>query len=335
MFGIDIGSYSIKAAVVKKSGRGVATIEQIAYEVLPEEARGGTVGSVAVRRVVQNLVRKVGKGQDRVALSIPTSSVILKTIDVDRGLSESALEGEVQMELVNFVPFPLEQVYADYISLGKSAENPDKEEIFVVASRRDLVDNLADAVDVKSIRKKEVEVESFALGQLIEQVKGKRYRETYAIIDIGYKSTVVSIFKGGKILFNREQQIGGYHLTEAIAEAGGMSMSEAEEVKLTNIHSVSGTVLSAYLDTLNEQIGLALEFFSSTNAEDHIETVYITGGGSLLPGLLDSLKEAQPSYKMMLLPIGQEIKIGKKTNGLKQQEVGAYAAVVSGLAMRK
>ncbi len=333
MFGIDIGSYSIKAAVVKKSGRGGATIEQVACAVLPEETRGGTMSADVASRLIADLVKKVGKGQDRVALSVPTSSVILKTINVDANLSESLLDGEIQMELVNFVPFPLEQVYSDYVSLGRSVEDPDKEEIFVVASRKDVVDKVAGYVNVKSIRKKEVEVESFALGQVVEQIKGKNYREAYAVVDIGYKSTVISIFKSGRMLFNREQQVGGYHLTEAIAEASGQSISEAEQVKLTNVHSVSSEVLEAYLDTLVEQIGLALEFFSSANS-DSIENVYITGGGSLLPGLLSSLNESLSKYKMSLLPIGQEIKIGKKTNGLSNEEIQAYSAVVSGLAMR-
>ncbi len=334
MFGIDIGSYSVKAAVVKKTGRGSATIEQVAYEVLPEEARGGVVNSAVVRRIITDLVKKVGRGQDRVALSVPTSSVILKNITVDAGLNETLLEGEVQMELVNFVPFPLEQVYSDYVRLGRSEKEPEKEEVFVVASRRDIVDKVADAVDVKSVRTKEVEVEAFALGKLLEQVKGRGYRDTYAIVDVGYKSTVISIFKSGDMLFNREQQIGGYHLTEAIAEAGGLSLSDAEKEKLTNIHSVSETVLNVYLETLGEQIGMALEFFASAHPEDKIETVYITGGGSLLPNLLDGLKVIRSDYKMMLLPIGQQVKIGSKTNGLSEEQVRAYAAVVSGLAMR-
>ncbi len=334
MFGIDIGSYSVKAAVVKKTGRGVATIEQIAYEVLPEDARGGSADSATMRRIVTSLIKKVGKGQDRVALSVPTSSVILKKIDVESGLNESSLEGEIQMQLVNFVPFPLDQVYADYVSLGKSSQDPEKEEIFIAASRRDVIDKLASFVDVKSIRKKEVEVEAFALGQVLEQIKGKNYREPYAIIDVGYQSTVISVFKAGNMLFNREQQIGGYHLTEAIAEAGGMSMSDAEEVKLNNVHAVSSSVLNAYFDTLNEQITMALEFFYSSNHE-RVEGIYLTGGGSLLSGLLESIATFQKGCSVANLPIGQEIKIGRKTNGMAQDEIMAYAAVVSGLAMRK
>ncbi len=334
MFGIDVGSYSIKAAIIKKTGRGGAIIEQVAYEILPEESRGSFLDAKIVRSIVTSLVKKIGKGQTRVALSIPTSSTILKTINVEANLNDSLLEGEVQMELVNFVPFPLEQVYADYVSLGKSAQDPDKEEIFVVASRKDIVDKIASYVDVKSIRKKEVEVESFALGQVIEQIKGKNYRKAYAIVDIGYKSTAISVFKNGNLLFNREQQIGGHHLTEAIAEANGLSVSESEKIKLTNIHSISSVVLEAYLDALIEQIGLSLEFYSSANT-DNIDTVYITGGGSLLPGLLANLKKLFPSNKMALLPIGQGIKVSKKTNDLTIEEIGAYAAVASGLAMRE
>lgn len=334
MLGIDIGSYSVKAAVVKTSGKNNATIEQIAYEVLPEEFRGGRADSTTLQRIISDLVKKVGKGQNKVAFSIPTSSVILKTIEVDNNLGDSLLEGEVQMELVNFVPFPLDQVYSDYFSLGQSSQNPEKQEIFVAASRRDVVDKIVNSINVKSIKSKEVDVEAFAVGQVLEKIKGKNYREAYAVIDIGYQSTTVSVFKSGNMLFNREQQIGGHHLTESIAESLGLGLAEAEDTKHRNLHSVSSSVVSGYLDSLSEQVGLALEFFASTNAQP-LETIYLTGGGSSLLGLVDNLTENLPEYRFKILPIGQEISIGRKTNGMKKDEVTFYSAVVAGLAMRK
>lgn len=333
MLGIDIGSYSIKAAVVKKTGRG-ATIEQVASELLPENKRGGAADQVTLQQAVNKLLKKVGRGQSSVSLSIPTSSVILKTLEMDASLKDDFIEGEVQMELVNFVPFPLDQVYADFISTGKSTTNPDKQNVFVVASRRDIVDKIANTVNAKTIKSKAVDVEAFAVGQILEQIKGKNYREVYGVIDVGYQTSTVSIFKSGELIFYREQQIGGQHLTEAIADATGTELVEAENNKLNNIHGVAESIVSGYLDSLSEQVSLALEFFGSAN-EHQVEAFYLTGGGSLVPGTIENLTENLPNNTFKMLPIGQDIKIGNKTNGMSHQDIASGCAVVAGLAMRK
>ncbi len=333
MLGIDIGSYSIKAAVVKKSGKK-ATIDQVASEVLPFEKRGGIADTNTLQMLIAKLIKRVGKGQNTVALSIPTSSAILKTIDVDVNLSEDLLEGEVQLELVNFVPFPLDQVYADFIRLGRSRQNPDKEEIFVAASRRDIVDKVANSVAVKSIRHKEIDVEAFAVGQVLEQIKGKNYRDAYAIIDIGYRTSSVCVFQGGEMIFSHEQQIGGHQLTEAIAEACGFELEEAEKTKHNAIDSVPEVVIESYLSAVSEQMAVAFEFFGSTNTVK-VQAVYVTGGGSLVPGVLESLAENLPDYQFELLPIGLDISIGRKTNGMSPAEVAGMSTVAAGLSMRK
>ncbi len=332
MLGIDIGAYSVKAAVTKKSGKRVS-IERLAAEVLPIDKRGGSIDINSLQAIVATLVKKVGKGQDTVALGIPTASVILKNIQVDTGLSDDLLEGEVQLAMVDFVPFPLDQVYADFIRLGKSEQNPDKEDILVAASRRDIVDKIANSVSVKSIRHKEVDVEVFAIGQVLEKIKGKNYRDTYAVIDIGYVSTTICVFQAGRMLFSREQQVGGHHLTEAIAEANGVGLQEAENIKHNTPNSLSAMVLDGYFDSVSEQVALALEFFGSTN-DNEIQTVYVTGGGSMVPGLLKSLAENMPNQQFEQLPIGQEIQISKKISNMPLETVGASAAVVAGLAMR-
>lgn len=335
MLGIDIGGYSVKAAVVKKTGKR-AVIEQFACEVLPVESRGGTIDAVSLQNIINKLIKRVGKGQNAVALSIPTSSAILKSINLDKGLSGDALEGEVQLQLINFVPFPPDQVYVDFVSLGEAKQNPEQQEIFVAASRRDIVDKVANAVNAKTIKEKAVDIEVFAIGQIVEQVRGKGYQEAVAVIDIGYKKTTICVFKEEQMLFSREQQVGGHHLTEAIAEATGISLEEAEEIKHKKADSISMPVLENYLDFLCEQVMMALDFFKSSN-EVPIDVVYVTGGGSSVPRLFESFRENIPDYKFERLPIGKdkEIQVGKKNNGLSPDEVAKLAAVSAGLSMRK
>jgi len=332
VLGIDIGSYSVKAATVRKSGKN-AVIDQLACEILPENMRGGSINLDTLQKIVTKLIKTAGKGQSTIALSIPTSSSILETITVDSSLSGDLLEGEVQLELVNFVPFPLDQVYTDFVSLGRVQDDITKQEVFVVVSRRDIVDKVASSVDAKAIKNKEVDIECFAIGQIIERLKGKNYQGVYGILDIGYLASNLCVFNQGSIVFNREQQIGGQHLTEAIADAGGLSISDAENSKQTAIHSISKDTINTYLSSFSEQIYLAIEFYRSTNNENQIETIYLTGGGSLVPGMVRSLNEYIPEQNFARLPMGKDIRF-KKVHGMNADYAASAATVACGLAMR-
>lgn len=333
MLGIDIGNYSLKVVSVKRNGRR-ASIDYLAYEVLPENFRGGNVPLSSLQKIISHLIQKSGIKPQRVALSIPTSSTILKTIEVDRDLPEELLEGEVQMALMDFVPFPLEQVYVDFVRLENSRDDVKKQEVFVVASHRDAVDKVASTVDLKSVRRKEVDVEAFALGKVLDQIKNQQYQKTYAIVDIGYRSSVITIFSAGEMLFSREQPIGGQHLTESIAELEGISLSEAEKKKCYQTLSISPTITTAYLGLLSEQIRLSLDVFYGGEKIAPISMVYLTGGGSMVSDLPKFLQQDFPNMSFRKLPIGHDIPIGRHVYGEVGEALEYSSAVACGLALR-
>lgn len=336
MLGIDIGSYAVKVATVKSSGNK-ASVEQFAIEVLPLESQGGKASVATLQEVTKRLIKKIGKGQDKACLSIPTASSIIKTIELDKSASGDTLEGEVQMQLLNLVPFPLEQVYSDFQSLGVSATDPNKQDVFVAASRKDIVDKIASCIDNKQVKHKEVDIEGLVYAQILEKIKGKNYRDSYAVIDIGYRTTRVYIYNDGNLIFNREQQIGGQQLTENISEAFGLSIEEAEQRKLSGDHSEEfrSTVLNNYLDNVSEQVALAIEFFHSTGADSKIEAAYLCGGGSLVSGLAASLSENIPSTQFESLPTHGKVKFGRKVTSLGENIVSAVGSHSFGLGMRK
>lgn len=331
MLGIDIGNYSVKVAVAKKTGKR-AVVDKVAMHPLPAEMRGGVVDVTTLQNITAQLYKQLKLKETKVALSVSTASAILRTLTVDGGLTGDILEGEVQLELVNFVPFPLEQVYADFVSLGRSEQDESKQDVFVAVSRRDTVDKVARAIKVKTIKEKQVDIEAFCVGQVVEGLHPKDGR-VYAVIDIGYRSSNFYVFKNGTMLFSREQQVGGNHLTEAIADATGVSPEKAESMKIANINSISSSVIDSYLDLISEQVMLAYEFYTANNPEP-IELTYLTGGGSKVEGLLDALAENIPERSFSRLPLNERLRSQKFVQGLTAEEMPYFMATAIGLVMR-
>lgn len=328
MLGIDIGSYAIKVAVVKGSGKKVV-VSKILYEVIPPEVRDKD-DTEAKRKIIAGLIKRAGRNEKTVALSIPTSAAILKNLDVANDLSEDELEGEIQLALINLIPFPLEQVYLDFVRLGRKKDNPSMQEILVATTRKEVVDAVAENIQVKSIRDKIVDLEATAVGLLIEKIKGKNYRDAYAVIDIGYTLTSVYVFAKNELLFTREQQIGGQQLTESIAETMGISMEDAETTKLSAFGTIPDDIVENYVESFVEQIALAFELYSSTNTREP-NAVYLTGGGSHVTALIPALQNSLSQQEVELLPISDSVKINDRTDN---QIVNSLSAVSIGLALR-
>lgn len=328
MLGIDIGSYAIKVATAKKSGNKVI-VNKLLHEVIPPEGRDKT-GLEIRQKIIANLVKRVARSEKVAALSIPTSSAILKTIEVANNLTEAELEGEIQLALINLIPFPLEQVYVDFVSLGRKKDNPEMQEVLVATTRKEVVDGAVANIKVKNIREKIVDIEASAMAMLIETIKGKNYSDIYGVIDIGYTLTSVYVFARNELLFTREQQIGGQHLTESIAETMGVSLEEAEQSKLSDIANIPRDIIDSYIETVVEQIGLAFELYQSTNTQQP-STIYLTGGGSSLAELIPELNDNLIGYDVEALPINESIKVNSR---LGNDVVNSLSAVSVGLALR-
>lgn len=333
MLGIDIGSYSVKAAVV--SGGRRPSISQFFYSVLPEAAREGAFND-ELKSVVRDIIKK--SRQSEVVFSISSSNAIMKTLPVEKRLSGDSLEGEVQMAMINFVPFPLDQVYMDFVEMGPSEEEEGKKDVFVVAAKKDHVEKVANLANAKNVKNKIVDLDVFAYAQVLEIVKGKKYRENYGIIDIGHKSTQIFIFKEGELLYSREQQVGGQQLTDLVSEVYDLDPASAEKRKIEGdaTEEFRQAVLTPYLDSLSEQVGLALELHFSSNSEN-VETFYVCGGGALTSGVIEALTENVPGQRFELLPLSDSVSFGKTqkaTAGLDELALSLSGSMVSGLAAR-
>ena len=134
-----------------------------------------------------------------------------------------------------------------------------------------------------------------------------------AVLDFGAQTTSLSVYKGGQYLLNKVVPKGGYHITRML-EQQGMSFATAEVLKKKygfaspalvekNVRlrvpaspEIGGEmVISA--QELAEAIELKLHeildplMTELKKVEGRINTVYITGGGSMLQGLAEYIQQ--------------------------------------------
>ena len=284
IIGVDIGQYSIKVAQIKQSGKAF-TANHLAYEVIPPEVRLQR-DRVTLSKIVAATLKKQKVNKGQVVLHVNTGDVIMREVNVDASLRGNELEGAIELELNDAIPFGMDQVYFDF------DEVPSKKGTrLAVVVRRDVADEKTALLNnlPKTFGKPQVDVDAFAFTRVLKYVSksdvGKNDR--IMLIDIGFSRSRFYVCKGSELLFSREQQIGGNTVNEIIMDVFDIDAESAENRKIGHSFGdeYKDLVLTPYVQTFTEQLHLALHFYEANNVTENpepIKVIYLTGGGARL-----------------------------------------------------
>jgi general secretion pathway protein L len=200
--GIDIGSASVKVAVVRSSYRKVGLGRLVAVDV----ATGGTTAEV-VRTAVARALEGEKQGADAVAVAIDGSRAAIHRL-VLPGTAQKELASVLSFELEAQVPFDLEGAVFDWRILARGMDDGQLPIVAAVArveEVRSRIDVVREAIGQEPER---VGVGAFALGALMPYLAGLAEVEAVAIVDLGAKASEVIVFERGDPVFARTLSCG-------------------------------------------------------------------------------------------------------------------------------
>jgi len=337
--GLDIGSRSIKAAEITETKRGLSLtrfgIVDIAHGAIEE----GTINDPeTVAESIKQLFKSYNIKESNVAVSIGGYSVIVKKISVQT-MDEEKLQETIHFEAEQYIPFDISDVNLDFQILGESESNPGQMNVFLVAAKKEMVNDYINLVNLAGLNPCIVDVEAFALQNTFEANYDMQSENT-ALIDIGASKTSLNILKGNSSLFMRDVSLGCGQINQKIMSLIECSFEEAEQLKygdkpdrLTQ-EDLKGIVSSVVTDWCTE-IRRALDFFYSTYPEDQIKRIILSGGGANIDEFRELLA-AEASAEVESINPFKNFAIDKKNfDDAFIKQIAPQAAISMGLAMRK
>lgn len=300
LVGIDFGSQTIKAVTL--SGRpGKLHLESVADVPTPK----GTLVDYQlqdIERVSQSLktLKRLIQGHsDYAATAVTGSNVITKVIQIDARLSDKELENQVQLEAEQIIPFPLDEVSLDFEVLG-TGNSEDRQDVLLSAARTESVNGRVSALAEAGIAEagiavKVVDVGAHALGRAVVAClpELQESERPIGVIDIGASAMTFAALVKGEVIYSRLQNFGGDQYSQALSSFYGMALDEAEQAKTSGTLPVDHEldVLMPHINLLLQQVRRNIQLFCSSSGYRDIAKLVLTGGGSLLPGLLVQVKE--------------------------------------------
>jgi len=341
MVGLDISSTSVKLLELSRSGSGYR-IEAIAVEPLPSNSvvEKNIAEIEAVGESVRRAVAKAKTKTKLAAVAVSGSSVITKKITMPAALSEEEMEGQVQLEADQYIPYPLEEVNLDFHIIGPSEEGPETVDVLLAACRSENIDARVAAIELGGLTPKVVDVEAYtvetAFRTLTSRIPDEGMGQTIAVVDIGATMTSLCVFHDQKLIYTLEQNFGGKQLTEEIMRRYGLTYEEAGLAKRQGglPDNYEPEVLEPFKETTAQQISRFLQFFSAAGGTiTSIDHLVIAGGNSALPEI-DVLAGHHVGVPVTLANPFEEMSTNNKINKAHLEADAPSFLIATGLAIR-
>ena len=141
LLGLDITTSSIKLIELSQSGKRYR-VESYAAEPTPPSAfNERLIADINVLgHAIHRVVRSAGSKTSDVSVGINGDVAITKVIQLPANLSARELEGQVEIQADQYIPFPMEEVRFDFEVMGVNENDPDQLNVLLVATRMENVD---------------------------------------------------------------------------------------------------------------------------------------------------------------------------------------------------
>ncbi len=341
LLGLDITTSSVKLIELSLGG-GQYRVESYAAEPTPHNAinEKAIVDAEAVGEAIRRAVKRSGARSKEAAIAISGDAAITKVIQMPKSLGDNELEGQVELQADQYIPFPMEEVSYDFQKIGPSEKDPEMLDVLLVATRTENVEQRQAAVAAAGLTARIVDVEAFALENacklLTHQMPDGGIDRTIAVIDFGASSTTFSVLKDLKVIYTRDFAFGGQQLTEEIMRTYGLSMEEAGRAKKEGglPSNYQPEVLDPFIDDMTQQVSRSLQFYlASGSGREQPEKIIVCGGCANIVGVDDVVASRVGIPAERGDPLGQ-MKISSKAKAQAVKKDATALLTACGLALR-
>lgn len=296
VFGLDIGRSSIKVMQLEHAGK---VPEIVGYGSVDFDVKALEEGVITKPEAISDAMHDLFKHHlvgeittRRAVMALPGYRTFTRSIQLPK-LGQAELHEAVQLEVEQYVPMPLQDLYLDYLITGADNENNN---IFVVAVPKKIVDSYLSLATKLGLEPILIEPTVTAGARFF--VRDKHSDMASVVIDFGSLTATISIFDK-TIVATSTVSAGGLVFTEAIRNQLGVSQEEAGDIKtkfgldVSKYQSQVSLALEPSLDKVVTEIRRMLRYYEEHyTGRGGIGQIVTLGGGANMPGLSDFLTNA-------------------------------------------
>lgn len=282
--GVDTGSYYIKIVEgTEKNERLV--IRRIGYLPVPFSEFKNNLSEREQDIFVKTLKDFLKEHRivtKRGILSTGGSGTIIHYFDIP-DLPKEEIDSAVQLEMMQVVPGGIKNLEYDYTLLP--AKN-NKKTVLFVGYPKEKCEFLISTMQMSGIKPIIMDYDGLAVLNSFKFLHKKK-EDIVFIINIGHKTSNLVLAESDGFVLVRDIPFGGKNITETVASDRKISTEEAEIYgKKTESRNEIKKIISEDISELIIEVRTSMEYFKN-RAGKSPQKLFLTGGGSLFPGLCE------------------------------------------------
>ena len=339
--GLDIGTSAVRVAQITgtRAAPALSAFGQVALPpgvVVDGEIRDPGPVSEAIAQLWKRAKLKAKRG----VLGIANQRFVVRQVDLPF-LDETEFRTALPFQAADFIPMPVDEAQLDFVVLNDyMTENQEHMmSVLLIAAATEMVESFVDTIGAAGIQTDGVDLLPFAVARAASPAARGDVGVTgsEAIVDVGAGVTNIVIHQNGQPRFVRILLVGGDDATTSLSELMDVPFEEAEAMKFDLAGGI-GTeearrVLSTQVDGLVDEIRGSLDYYLSQEDSEPVNSIVLTGGGSLTSGLNERLEEILRTPVSTASPLS-EIDVSRSGLTAEQiEQVQPVASAAVGLAL--
>jgi Tfp pilus assembly PilM family ATPase len=284
---LDIGSQSIKAALIRRDRRDAL------LDTLIARTPDGSVldGEIAYcGGIVKALSDFIGKAAppDCVAACVNSPNIITRKVELP-AVEAGEIPAAVRFELLKLFPSIKDtHVISQKIVSADSAQVT----VFAALCPTSLLSAYAALADGLGVPLKYADTRANAQAKALTRFFGLERDKAGLLVDIGYRGAQISVIVGGNAVVSRHVAAGAAAFDAMLAGKAGISTDDAGSARLNGDFSALGvdaTELSRAQDAcfaeIAEQVRQTADFYNYEQPKAPLEFISVIGEGGLIPNI--------------------------------------------------
>lgn len=277
---IDIGTVRLKYLRLNRKGNKNTVVAKDYFDYKGTDDDLNDILSVIKSREGTEL---------EVVIGLTSQEVFKKTFTIPIMPKEEIREA-INWSASKVISTPMEDILYEYDLIGEIDERGiRKNDIFLAGIEKTYADRILTIFKSAGFKKISLLTDNtFVYAPYLKDISP----DLSVVIDMGGRLTGIYIVEGGKIMFVREIMTASESFTDALMSGFGLSYEEAERYKKENgFKEESANILSIPLERLIGEFQRTLSVFTQKYVDKTIKRIYMTGGGSRIPYLIDKIRE--------------------------------------------
>ncbi len=338
--GLDIGNHSIKLVKVVHLKEGYF-LEAVGIKELP----AGTIEGSDIKKrdvlidAISNLVNQCDPSIVEVVTSMSGHGIISDKFIFKIDPNENA-EELILWEAGQRSPFDVDDITLDYKILHRNHETGEIE-VLLIAAKNQIMQKYIDLLYDTGLRPVIIDVDAFAINNCYAmESSANPDKGVVALINIGHDLTNITFVKDGVYHSTRDVSTAGGYFHKVLQRNFGLNSEEASQaLRGRYADSIDANEVMQSIEYAAEELSsgieLAFSYFKSSEKNDSIDKMVLSGGGAYIPNIASILAKKHQIQVRVADPLSfLQFDPGLFGN-MAPQSFSALLTVAIGLALRK